>query len=205
MIEAFADLLDLLFRARRVRLALALLALAFSAPALAALFGVEAVDLQAEIRAAGREGRRLVIFFELPGCPECLKMKRHVFQDPGVEKEFERRYLTRRIDLASTVPIADARARRRAPAELAGQWRIFAAPSFVFLDADGNVEYRHTGSLTRPADFSLLGRFVSEAIYEEQPFSDYLHANSHAGNTQDRISGAAARETGDKHGEHEKP
>ncbi|MDR0577349.1 MAG: thioredoxin fold domain-containing protein [Candidatus Accumulibacter sp.] len=174
---------------------LVFLALAFSAPAWAALFDAEAADLQAEIRAAGREGRRLAVFFELPDCPDCLEMKRRVFSDPAVEERFGRRYRTRRIGLVSTVPVVDAGGERRAPAELAERWRVFAAPSFVFFDSGGRVEYRHTGSLARPADFLALGRFVSEAIYEEQPFSDYLRARSHSENMKNESGG-------NKHGGH---
>ncbi|MDR1709413.1 MAG: thioredoxin fold domain-containing protein [Candidatus Accumulibacter sp.] len=154
--------------------ALALIALAVSTPASAALFGGAAGDIAAEVRAAGREGRRVAVLFELPDCPECLKMKRAVFSDPGVEKAFGSRYRTVRVDLGSAAPLVDADGQRRAPEEIAGRWRVFAAPSFVFLDAAGQPEYLHTGSLTRPADFISLGRFVAEAIYEERPFSDYL-------------------------------
>lgn len=102
-------------------------------------------------------------------------MKRGVFSDPAVEKDFGRRYRTRWIRFTSASPVVDADGKRRAPEELARAWGVFAAPSFVFFDAKGHLEYRHTGSLLRPADFLALGRFVSDAIYERQPFSDYLH------------------------------
>ncbi|MDR2113304.1 MAG: thioredoxin fold domain-containing protein [Candidatus Accumulibacter sp.] len=199
MLTGVQVLIGVLSRLCRPRFAAALFAFAFSAPAPAALFDADAADLQAEIRAAGREGRRLAVFFELPGCPECGKMKRLVFPDPGVEERFGRAYLTRRIDLASAAPIVDADGRRRAPAELAERLRIFAAPAFVFFDAGGLPEYRHVGSLTRPADFALLGRFVAEAIYENRPFSDYLHDNSPSGKMKNAIS---PREAGEKHGKH---
>jgi thioredoxin-related protein len=156
----------------------AFFALAFCASAWAAIFSVEATDLVAEIRAARQEGRRLAVLVELPDCPDCLSMKRRVFSDPGVEKRFGQRYRTRWIRFTSPSPVVDAAGARRTPAELAHAWGVFAAPSFVFFDEKGHLEYRHTGSLAHPADFLALGRFVSDAIYEKQPFSDYLHSRS---------------------------
>jgi thioredoxin-related protein len=155
------------------RRAMALFALVFSASAGAALFSGEASDIRAELEAARGEGRRLVIFFELPDCPHCLEMKHRVFADPDVERQFSRDYRAVRIDLASASPVADAQGATRTAQELAERWRIYGAPSFAFFAADGSLEYRFTGSLANPSDFLRLGRFVFRADYENQPFSDY--------------------------------
>jgi protein SCO1/2 len=161
-------------------IALTLLVLAFPARAPAALFDAEGKDIRAEIQAAGREGRRLVVFFELPDCANCLEMKRRVFSDRQVEADFGQSYRTVRINLASASPILDAQGEARTPQELAEQLRVFATPSFAFFAADGSLEYRHTGALERPSDFLRLGRFVARAIYEAQPFSDYLASSDHS-------------------------
>jgi protein SCO1/2 len=160
------------------KIALTLLALAFCGQAAAALFAAEGRDLRAEIQAAKREGRRLAVFLELPDCPDCLEMKRGVFADPRVAANFGRNYRTVHVDLASASPIVDAEGKVCTPQELAEQLRVFATPSFVFFAADGSLEYRHTGALTRPSDFLRLGRFVARAIYETQPFADYLATQS---------------------------
>ena len=162
------------FSTRWARVALTLFAFSFSIPALAALFGADSRNIRAEVHAAGLDGRRLAIFFELPNCAECLKMKHRVFSDRRAEASFGRLYRTARIDLASDSPVIDAQGKARRPQEIAEQLRIFAAPSLAFFTPDGKLEYRHTGSLTRPSEFLLLGRFVSEAAYEKEPFSHYL-------------------------------
>ncbi|MDR1463320.1 MAG: thioredoxin fold domain-containing protein [Azoarcus sp.] len=156
------------------RIALAFFALAISGQAPAALFAAEGEDIRAEIRAAGLEGRRLAVVFDLPDCATCLKMKREVFADRRVETDFGRLYRTVRIDLSSASPVTDARGEARTPQEFARELGLFATPSFAFFDADGSLEYRHTGGLNDPSDLLRLGQFVAGAIYEEQPFSDYL-------------------------------
>jgi thioredoxin-related protein len=162
-------------RKRLVGILFAVGAFVFSGTALAALFSVEGKDISSELQAAKREGRRLAIFFELADCPECLKMKRHVFSNHRVEKQFGRYYRTARIDLASPDNIVDAQGKQTHPQGIAQQLQIFGAPSFAFFSRDGTLEYRHTGSLTTPSDFIRLGRFVANAVYEKQPFSVYRH------------------------------
>ncbi|MDR2506926.1 MAG: hypothetical protein LBD67_02875 [Candidatus Accumulibacter sp.] len=162
------------FPARWARVVLTLFAFAFAVPALAALFGADSRNIREEVHAAGLNGRRLAVFFELPDCAECLKMKRRVFSSRRAEASFGRLYRTARINLASDSPVIDAQGNARRPQEIAEHLRIFAAPSLAFFTPDGKLEYRHTGSLTQPSEFLLLGRFVSEAAYEKEPFSHYL-------------------------------
>ena len=138
--------------------------------ALAALFSAESCDLAAELRAARNEGRRLAVFFELPDCPNCLKMKREVFSDREAEKHFSRVYRTVRINLASPVAVVDAQGQKRSALEIAEAFRIHAAPSFAFFARDGSLEYRYSGELPRASELLRLGRHVSEALYEEGPF-----------------------------------
>ncbi|MDR2450528.1 MAG: thioredoxin fold domain-containing protein [Candidatus Accumulibacter sp.] len=154
-----------------------LFALVFPAHAAAALFAAEGRDIRAEIEAARLEGRRLAVVFELPDCANCLKMKREVFSDQRAETDFGRAYRTVRIDLASVSPITDARGEVRTPQEFAQGLGLFATPSFAFFASDGSLEYRHAGGLASPSDLMRLGRFVAEALYEERPFSDYLHSS----------------------------
>ncbi|MDR1276117.1 MAG: thioredoxin family protein [Candidatus Accumulibacter sp.] len=149
-----------------------------SAPAFAALFGVEVRDLAAEVRHARAEGRRLVVFFELPDCPNCLKMKREVFSSPKAEKDFGRAYRSVRVNLASPLPLTDTRGVERSVLEVAEVLHISGAPSFAFFAHDGSLEYRYTGEFLRVPEFLRLGRYVAEARYEEHSFYDYKNLSS---------------------------
>ena len=156
-------------RMRHARFAFFLLFL-FPGAALAALFSAESRDLAAELQAARDEGRRLAVFFELPDCPNCLKMKREVFSDRKAEEDFGRVYRTVRVNLASPVAVVDAQGQKRSALEIAEAFRIYAAPSFAFFARDGSLEYRYSGELPRASELLRLGRHVSEALYEEGPF-----------------------------------
>ncbi|MDR1367486.1 MAG: thioredoxin fold domain-containing protein [Candidatus Accumulibacter sp.] len=166
-------------RAFGARFALFLLFLLFfPGAARAALFDIEAQDLATELSAARRGGRRLAVFFELPDCPNCLKMKRDVFSDRKAAKRFGRVYRAVRINLASPLPIADARGQKSSALVIAESCRVYAVPSFAFFDREGGLEYRHMGGLSHASELLRLGRYVSEAIYEERSFHDYLSSFS---------------------------
>ncbi|MEI7612735.1 MAG: SCO family protein [Betaproteobacteria bacterium] len=149
------------------------LLLCASGPALAALFYEAGKNLAYELKTARHEGRQLAVFFELPDCPGCQEMKKQVFSEPRAENNFKRRYRSVHIDLASSEVVVDPQGRRSTPQELAQRWNIVGTPAFAFFAADGNLNYRHVGSLPDPADFISLGRFVAEAAYENLPFAEY--------------------------------
>jgi protein SCO1/2 len=151
-----------------------------SAPSYAALFSSTSQNLANELKLANTEGRRLVVYFELPNCVGCLDMKLHVFPDPPTEREFSRQFHTVRINLDSTAALADTDGKPSSPKQLAQRWGITGTPSFAFFDHDGGLNYRHSGLIAKPLDFVRLGRFVSDALYDEQPFGEYLRRSGNA-------------------------
>lgn len=151
------------------RLALLPLALA-GQPALAALFERPATDLQAEVRAAGSEGRQLAVFLTLPDCPGCREMERRVFSDAGLERAFGRQFRSVRLDIAQTGPLTDPAGRVTTPGEFAHRLRAVATPSLAFFSADGQVLYRYTGTLDG-AGLRRLADYVAHGGYEKRPFA----------------------------------
>lgn len=165
----------------RARLAgmLGLMVLCFaSASAHAALFSNTSLNLVSELKLANAEGRHLVVYFELPNCVGCRDMKLHVFPDPKTEREFGRQYRTVRIDLASSAGLLDTDGQPRSAQQLAQRWGVTGTPAFAFLDRNGGLNYRHSGLISKPPDFVRLGRFVADAVYDEQPFGEYLRRSS---------------------------
>lgn len=151
-----------------------------SAPAQAALFANTSQSLASELNTANVEGRKLVVYFELPNCVGCRDMKLHVFPDPRTEREFGRQFRTVRIDLASTVALIDTEGKHSSPKQLAQRLGVTGTPAFAFFDRHGGLNYRHSGLIANPIDFVRLGQFVAAAAYDEQPFGEYLRRSSGA-------------------------
>ncbi|MFZ4538675.1 SCO family protein [Propionivibrio sp.] len=151
-----------------------------SGPAFAALFSADGLDLAAELKRAEGDGRHLAVYFELPDCSGCRDMKQHVFSERRAERDFGRQFRTVRVDLAATGAIVDTDSKRITPVALAQRLRIVGTPAFAFFGSNGALNYRHVGSLPVPDDFVSLGRFVSEAAYENEPFAEYRRRNGSA-------------------------
>ena len=58
------------------------------------------------------------------------------------------------------------------------RYRVRATPVFAFFDLDGNYikPARLTGATRDKEEFMLLGRYVVEGAYTEQPFTRYKRA-----------------------------
>jgi protein SCO1/2 len=151
-----------------------------AAPAHAVLFANTAQNLSNELKAANNEGRRLVVYFELPTCVGCRDMKLHVFPDPHTDRDFGRQFRTVHIDLATITTLVDTYGKPSSAKQLALRWGISGTPAFAFFDRDGALAYRHSGLIAKPVDFVRLGQFVLNEAFDTQPFGEYLRQNSGA-------------------------
>lgn len=151
-------------------------AAALSAPAQAALFERATNDLQAEAQAAGREGKRLAVLLTLPDCPGCRDMEAKVYRDEALEKSFAGKFRNVRLDISQTSSLIDPAGQPSTPARLASRLRAIGTPAFLFFDAQGNVLYRHLGTLDRDG-FRQLADYVDREEYERRPFQADISAS----------------------------
>ena len=140
-----------------------------AAAAPAPLFARITADLQAEARAAARQGQLLAVFLTLPDCPGCREMERSVHADPATVKAIGRQFRSVRLDIAGEAPITDARGETTTPGQLAQRLRAVATPSYAFFDGRGQVRYRYTGTLDTTG-FRQLATYVARGDYEHRPF-----------------------------------
>lgn len=172
------------FRPARPRLAALLLASLLAAgagPASAALFERETRDLRAETRSATDSGRKLAVFLTMPDCPGCREMEHEVFHDAATEKDFGARFATVRVDIAQESVLVLPDGETTTPGQWARRLRALGTPSFVFLDGQGEILYRHTGVLDADG-FRQLSDFVASEEYENRPFQPAGATHTHHGN-----------------------
>lgn len=147
--------------------------LLYAPAAFSALFETPTRDLAAAAAGARAERKDLAVMFELAGCALCERMKRDVLRDAATEAFINRRFHTVTVQLDAAAPLLDPTGHLTTPQALAERLHIVATPAFAFFTGDGRLLYRYVGGLAAPADFQLLGRYVSEAGYEQQPFAEY--------------------------------
>lgn len=134
-------------------------------------------DFREELELVREEGKTgILMMFEMDECPFCHRMKATVLNQPDVQDYFREHFRIFAIDIEGDVEITDFAGNTMAMKDFAfEQFRVRATPVFVFFDADGNVirPARFTGAASDKEEFLLLGRYVVEGAYGEQPFARY--------------------------------
>lgn len=132
-------------------------------------------DLSEELENVRDSGKRgILIMFEMDECPFCHRMKATVLNQPDVQDFFKAHFLILSIDVEGDIEMVDFQGRHTAMKDFAlEQFRVRATPVFAFFDPEGNLLTRYTGATSDKQEFLLLGRYVVDQIYLEEPFARY--------------------------------
>ena len=137
-------------------------------------FDLNTGDLRAEARDAKQAGKKAILFmFEQEGCPGCLYMKTRVLNRADVQAFYRQRFVSFSVDIFGAVPIRDFAGRDFTEKSYAQVLRVTGTPTFVFYDLEGNEIIRLVGPVKEPAEFILIGEFVSSGAYRSTKFADY--------------------------------
>jgi thioredoxin-related protein len=88
-------------------------------------------DYQAALAQAAASGRKVILAFDMRGCPPCTAMNRSVLTSPEVKSAL-RGYVPVGVDID------------RAP-ELAARFEVYATPTYAIIDVQGRLLARREG------------------------------------------------------------
>jgi thioredoxin-related protein len=77
------------------------------------------------------------------------------------------------IDINGDTSLTDFQGRETTEKDFALVNRVRATPALLFFNLDGKLVARFTGPTKNKAEFLLLGRYVTEAAYATQSFTQY--------------------------------
>lgn len=120
-------------------------------------------------RAEGKQG--IVLMFEMDECPFCDRMKRTVLNQSQVQDYFRQHFIVYPMDTRGDAPMIDFKGKDTTEKAFSLEQRARATPTFVFYDLDGNPVTRFTGATQTTDEFLLLGRYVVEGHYKNEPFN----------------------------------
>jgi len=133
-------------------------------------FGNFVEELQ-QARAQGKQA--VLVFYEMDECPFCHYMKQNVLNQPEVQEYFRAHFLNFSVDIEGDIEVTDFANHHVTQKEMAKAARVRATPVIAFYDLNGKEIYRHTGRTSDAAEFLLLGKYVADGIYKQQPFIKY--------------------------------
>lgn len=137
-------------------------------------FDLNTGDLKAELADAKRDGKHgLMLFFEQEGCPGCRHMKENIFSVKAVQGYYHRNFVNLPLDIHGSVQLKDTRGRVMTEKAYAQSLEIRATPTFVFYDLSGAEIVRIVGPLESPAEFLLLGQFVTSGAWKSRTFAQF--------------------------------
>lgn len=132
-------------------------------------------DFEEELAKAKSEGKKgILIFFELDDCPFCLRMKRTVLNQPGVQDYFRNHFLSFRVDLEGDVEMVNFDGKTLSQkyfAEIIN--RVRATPVLMFYDLEGKPVVRYTGPTSGVQEFMWLGEYFVGGHYKNLRFTKY--------------------------------
>lgn len=143
------------------------------------------LDLNDDLKEAAGNGKRLVIMWELKGCPYCKKIHEVNLADPAIEAFIKERFELLQLNIIGAREVTDFDGQRLPEKEFARKYGVRTTPTFQFFPESveglaqkkpAQREVARWQGYMEPKPFTAMFRFVSEKAYEKTSLLDYLKA-----------------------------
>ncbi len=124
---------------------------------------------------AAREGRHLILFMHLEGCPYCFRMLEENFKSPPNEEFVRRHFDVIQINIKGDREVAFDENTTVTEKQLAQLLKVRYTPTILFLDGDNRQVLRLNGYRS-PEAFGHALRYVRERAYRDQSLTAYTQA-----------------------------
>jgi thioredoxin-related protein len=116
-------------------------------------FAETLLDVREEVADAAKEGKRLMLYFWLAGCPYCEQMTRVTFRDPVVVERLKRGFVPVGVNVRGDRDIAWTDGATLSEKQLTATLKVRGTPTIVFFDGKGAIASRLVGYVA-PAEFA---------------------------------------------------
>lgn len=131
-------------------------------------------DFKSDLETAKKEGKNgVLLMFEQADCPWCHRMKETILNQSEVQDYYKQHFLIYTVDIKNDIALVDFKGKNTTEKAFSAEHRVRATPVFLFFGLDGEPMYRFTGVAKDPKEFLLLGRYVVDGAYKQQPFNVY--------------------------------
>ncbi len=145
------------------------------------------LDLNDDLKEASDKGKRLLIMWELKGCPYCKKIHEINLADPAIENFIKDKFELVQLNIIGAREVTDFDGERLPEKAFARKYGVRGTPTFQFFPerADGLAQRQPAArevarwqGYMEPKPFAAMFRFVADKAYEKTSLTDYLKANS---------------------------
>ncbi len=108
-------------------------------------FKASFLDLREDISEARAADKRLIVYFNMVGCPFCKKLLEVNFADPALLATMRKHFDLVALDIHGAREVIWTDGKPRTEKELAVFMKVRGTPTLMFLDEDGNTALRIDG------------------------------------------------------------
>lgn len=138
------------------------------------------LDIAEDVDEAAGEGKHVILFLEMNGCPYCYKMLEENFKGAPYKDFIQENFEVIALNVRGDREVALNEVTSLNEKQLAEQLGVRYTPTVVFLNADNEPVARVNG-YRNVDDFKQVLDYVASKSYEEQSLADYLDAQKVAG------------------------
>ena len=132
------------------------------------------LDISEDIDEAKEEGKHIMLFLDLQGCPYCTKMLKESFHaDNDTSKFIQKHFDVINIDVKGSKEITWSEEETFTEKDLAVKLKVQYSPTVLFLDYDKNVVVRLNGYRSAK-NFKNVLEYVNGKHYKNMKLSKYL-------------------------------
>ena len=145
------------------------------------------LDLKDDVEGAFADDKRLVIMWELKGCPYCKETHFVNFARGDIAGYVEDNFKVLQLNIIGSRKVTDFDGEELSEKALAAKYNVRYTPTLQFFpERAGQLKFfppskrevtRAAGYL-RPDDFLALFRYVREKVYETKTFREFLKTPS---------------------------
>ncbi|NNJ92665.1 MAG: thioredoxin fold domain-containing protein [Gammaproteobacteria bacterium] len=132
------------------------------------------LDIGEDVMEASDEGKHVMLFMHLNGCPYCYKMVEENIKNAPYTDFIKQNFDVISLNIRGDREVALNEEVSLTEKELAERFKVMYTPTIVFLSPDNKVVARINGYRSVP-DFKLVLNYVEEKAYEKQRLTQYVN------------------------------
>jgi thioredoxin-related protein len=113
------------------------------------------LDLREDVAEASKDGKRLMVYFWLEGCPYCRQLVNVTFQDPGIVAKVRRGFVAVAINVRGDREVTWTDGATMSEKQLVATLKVRSTPTLIFFDEKGGIALRVSGYLD-PGQFDAV-------------------------------------------------
>ncbi len=130
------------------------------------------LDIRDDIREAGEQGKRVVLYFYQDGCPYCKKLLDINLSQQDIVEKIRSDFDVIAINMWGDREVTDSNGQSTTEKRFARDLKVNFTPTLLFLDETGNVIMRLNGYYP-PHKFATVVDYVGQHLEKEISFRAY--------------------------------